>query len=197
MRNKILLIILALSESILLNAENWSKFSKMARPTIFQMQYAGNMGLTSFGLGRTFNKNKIETLLIYGTLPKQINGVGAQTLSLKATGRITQSAISKTCNLKTYTGIAIIRNFTNNVHLNFPDYYPDSYYDFPTALHAAPSIGAAVTWKQGNNIHTNTNYTLFTEFSSIDYYLINFFKNKNVKFTDIWNFSFGVSWKFR
>ncbi len=169
----------------------------MARPTIFQMQYAGNMGLTSFGFGGTFNKNKNEALLIYGVLPEQINGVGARTLSLKVTGRITQSAISKTCNLKTYTGIAITRNFTNNVHLNFPDYYPDSYYDFPTALHAAPSIGSSITWSQKDNDKPNTNYTLFTEFSSIDYYLINFFRNKNMKFTDLWNFSFGISWKFR
>ncbi len=197
MRNKILSIIIILSGSLSLNAENWSKFSKMARPTIFQMQYAGNMGLTSFGFGGTFNKNKNEALLIYGVLPKQINGVGARTLSLKVTGRITQSAISKTCNLKAYTGIAITRNFTNNVHLNFPDYYPDSYYDFPTALHAAPSIGSSITWSQKDNDKPNTNYTLFTEFSSIDYYLINFFRNKNMKFTDLWNFSFGISWKFR
>ncbi len=197
MRNKILLIIIALSGSLSLNAENWSKFSKMARPTIFQMQYAGNMGLTSFGFGRTFNKNKNEALLIYGVLPEQINGVGARTLSLKLTGRITQSAISKTCNLKTYTGIAILRNFTNNAHLNFPDFYPDSYYDFPTALHAAPSIGSSIAWSQKDNDKPNTNYTLFTEFSTIDYYLINFFRNKNMKFTDLWNFSFGISWKFR
>jgi len=197
MWNKILSILIILSGPLSLNAEKLSMFSKNALPTIFLMQYAGNMGLISIGLGREFNRNKIETFLIYGVLPNQVNGVGAQTLSLKATGRITQSLISRDCNLKIYTGIAVISNFTNNVHLNFPDYYPSSYYDFPTSLHAAPSIGASITWKQRDYIQTNSSYTLFAEFSTIDYYLINLLNNKSMKFPDIWNLSFGVSWKFR
>jgi len=197
MWNIILLIIITLSGPLSLNAEKLSLSSKNALPTIFLVQYAGNMGLISVGLGRTFNNDRIETFLIYGILPKQINGVGAQTLSLKATGRITQLPISRACNLKTYTGIAIIGNFTNNVHLSFPDYYPSSYYDLPTSLHAAPSIGASITWKQRDYIQTNSSYTLFAEFSTIDYYLISLLNNKSMQFPDIWNFSFGVLWKFR
>jgi len=174
-------------------AEDYNNLLQKLAPSTMQVQYAGNLGLASLGIGKTFAKGKIVSYIIYGYLPKQINGVEVQTLALKTTRQLKK--IDWHGNFTTYTGLDLICGFTHNSYIYFPKYFPKSYYDFPIALHAAPLIGESFSWrtKEGKKIH----YGAFLEISTLDYYLIDYFKNiRSMDFTNLWSLSFGLNYLF-
>ena len=170
---------------------NWVKKIK---PTITQVQYAGNLGLVSVGIGKTFCKENISSFLIYGYLPKNINGVEVHTVAWKAIVDIKKIVWHGT--FTGYTGITLMRCFANNAYTSLPDYYPKGYYNdiLPMAIHAAPLIGYSYSWSSHGKIKKNTS-SIFVEVSTMDTYIKAYIDNRDKKavdFDDIWSLGIGM-----
>ncbi len=166
-----------------------SNLLKYMRPTVVQFQYAGNLGLGSVGFGKISPNNKWVSYIIYGYLPEQTNGIEAHTLTLKISYQL------KTFQWlgfhKTYMGLSLIRNYTENAYMKYPDCFPSGYYETPTALHASIAIGQSymLPTKSFKN-----QMAVYIEVSSLDYYMYNFISNySSLKFTDILSLSLGVT----
>jgi hypothetical protein len=188
---KVLLVVLFLLLSLHSQAANEPKFN--LKPTYFQLQYAGNLGLLSAGIGRSFLNDKINTYIIYGYLPENIHGVNVHTIALKASYRFANSTISPVFNLDYYTGAFILYGITSNTYLIYPDYFPDDYYG-NNAIHGSFFIGTrlnkALPYKKIQKI------SFFTELGTMDFQIWYAVINKTIGLFDIWNLCFGVAFSF-
>jgi hypothetical protein len=160
-------------------------------PVYVQVQYAGNMGLVSAGIGTSFFSEKLSVCLIYGYLPKSMNDVTVHTIALKSSVRLFHHTSPCKKQIECYTGITLLRGITKNTYLLYPQYYPKDYYP-PNAYHFALFTGA----KHSSLIKNNPWFErigAFVELGTIDYKVIQGLHSKYIGFFDLWNVSFGVS----
>src|SRR5687768_4863927 len=65
-------------------------------PEFWQLQYAGNIGFVSAGLGYGFVEDKVRAFLIYGYVPKSFAGsTSAHLFTLKSTVRLIEVCPAK------------------------------------------------------------------------------------------------------
>lgn len=156
--------------------------------TYMRLQYAGNLGLFSAGYGRTFFNNHLFVDLGYGFLPKSVNGAKVHTLALKNTCHFYCFRLQK-FEVSPLIGASLTYSIAPNTYLKYPDYYPEGYY-MPNALHLLPFVGLSSTFScRYNSIQK---ISLYSELGTVDYKLWYSFNSDYVKFSDIWNTSFGV-----
>jgi len=157
----------------------------------FKTQYAGNLGLVSAGIGKEFS-NVFSMDLSYGYLPKFINGARVHTFSVKTAFLIKKFTLSG-IHPAIHLGASINYAITQNTFLRYPAYYPEGYY-LPNALHLSPfarvGVGVPRKDKKFNKI------SIYSEIGTIEYEIYNAIRDKGVKFYDIWNICFGVSFHF-
>lgn len=72
------------------------RFSLM--PDVVTVQYAGNMGLASLGLGYHSKSERSSAYLFYGYLPKSENGVEVRTIAVKGYIETEKRRPFKRCN---------------------------------------------------------------------------------------------------
>jgi hypothetical protein len=152
-------------------------------------QYAGNIGLMSIGIGKTFLQRTVALDFSYGYLPKSINGVKVQTLALKSTFHFWQKSFSKV-QTGICTGVCVTYNITSNTYAKYPNYYPNKYYG-PNAFRFIPFIGS--TFSVPVNTKLLNSIMLYSELGTIDYKLWYAIKNTTIKTDQIWNLCFGLA----
>jgi hypothetical protein len=185
-------LFIALTQSIYGNYRD--TIPKHKNPTIVQLQYAGNMGLVSAGIGKSFFNERLSACFIYGYLPKHTNGVTVHTLALKTYYTPIRKSIGKRSSVEGYCGASIIRGIAKNTYVKYPSHYPDDYYQ-PNAYHIALFTGA----KHSKLIKNNKWFdkvAAFIELGTIDYELWDGLKTDYIDFEDIWNVSFGITLNF-
>jgi hypothetical protein len=168
--------------------------SKHKNPTFAQVQYAGNMGLVSVGIGKSFFSERLSACLIYGYLPKNTNGADVHTVALKSYYSVIKKQINPKSALEGYLGASIIRGITKNTYLKYPSQFPKNYYP-PNAYHLALFTGAKHTSLIKNN-KLFEKIAAFIEFGTIDYELWYGIKTDYIGFFDLWNVSFGITLNF-
>lgn len=188
---KLITILLLASVNIFAAGNKEQKLiNKIFKIDYVNMQYAGNLGLGSVGLGYVSVNNKSTLGFSYGYLPEFINNVEVHTFSLKRVFHISKHRFSKNLLGRGYMGTNIILSKTKNTYIKFPDHFPSKYY-FANAVHFAPFIGAKF-----DNILTNKKRIFrypYIEIGTIDYYLFNSIKYKQLNLVDCLNVSMGVS----
>jgi hypothetical protein len=187
-RQKLLLLVLIL---LIPSHSHGSDERKLKlNPIHFQLQYAGNIGLLSAGIGKSFLTDKVNCFLIYGYLPENIHGATVHTIALKTSCKFSNTTISPVFNLDYYAGALILYGITDNTYLVYPNYYPDDYYN-SNAIHASFYIGTRLNktlpCKKMQKI------SFFTELGTIDYQFWNAITNKTIGILEIWNFCFGIA----
>lgn len=172
----------------------WSKLI----PQYQKIQYAGSMGLISFGVGWDYGKKEQwETDLFLGYLPRFDGKQGHATITLK------ENYIP--WKLKIGSGKWMAEPFTVSLYMNKifgdefwsrePDKYPDGYYGLATNLRFNLSFGQRISMRV-RPIGLSDNLTFFYEFGTNDLYIISYATNKYLRFTDIFNLSLGIKLKF-
>ena len=155
-------------------------------PDYLNFQYAGNLGLASVGVGYLSKNEKHNFGLSYGYLPSSVNSVEVHTVSAKGTFNFRKHHLSKTVFLNGYAGTNLLRSFTHNTYMKFPGHFPSDYY-IANAIHLAPFVGIKVGSRKTINKFS------YVELGTLDYYLINRFKYKYMKFSDCWNVCMGLT----
>jgi hypothetical protein len=154
-----------------------------------QLQFAGNIGFVSAGIGYATKNEKLQADLYYGYLPKGIGGTTIHSI----TGKFSASLIDKSYRKSDVSflnlGFLVNYAFGNQYFLFSPANYPYNYYRFPTAAFVGLVVGGA--YKKGN-------YNFYYEVVGADRDMISFVNNpSSVKFTEIWSFGAGVKMKLR
>lgn len=169
-------------------------------PTHTKIQFAGNMGLLSFGTGWDYGKrNQWETDIFLGFLPKYDSDRAKLTLTLK------QNYIPWSLTIKNgpfaveplTCGMYLNTIFGDEFWTNEPDRYPKGYYGFSSKVRIHAFLGQRLTLNIAPQHRFNARaITLFYELSTSDLYIISAFTNRYLKPHDYLSLSFGIKLQF-
>jgi len=160
-------------------------------PRVYTLQYAGNLGLLSGGLGYSLLNDKIRVGVFYGYVPKAYAPKAIHTIAFKSTLNVFQSRGGQD---KLYLGTTLNMETGNNAFLKLPDKYPKGYYQtnaFHSTVFAGVKSFIAVKhdwWLKG--------VEPYLECGTVDTYLYYCLADK-LSFFNILSLSAGVNFKFR
>lgn len=158
-----------------------------------KLQFAGSIGFISPAVGVSWAKDKIESDLFFGYLPKKVGGEHIVMLTLKNT--YTPFSIEpKNSKLTIYPlSIGGFLNYTfgNQYETFWPDYYPTGYYWWDSAIRLGFFLGGSVAIPVKNKSFDSISG--YYELGTNDLYLISYVQNlKYFEPYDILNLAIGV-----
>ncbi len=165
-------------------------------PTQLKLQYAGNMGLLSAGIGWDYGRRKQwETDLLIGVLPKY------ESKRVKTTLTVKQNYIPWSLQIKDSPfsiepltcGIYFNTVFGHEFWTHEPERYPKGYYGFSSRVRIHIFLGESITY----DISPKRRFiaeavSLFYEISTCDLYLVSAFTNSYLRPRDYLSLSFGI-----
>lgn len=165
-------------------------------PTHTKIQFAGNMGLLSFGTGWDYGKhNQWETDFLLGFIPKYQSDKTKMTFTLK------QNYIPWSLNISASRfsvepltcGMYLNTVFGEEFWVHEPDRYPEGYYGFSSKVRIHIFLGQRLTYDiDPRRRFTAKAITFFYEVSTCDLYIASAFTNKYLKAKDYLSLSFGL-----
>lgn len=170
---------------------NWEKLI----PTHTKMQFAGNMGLLSFGTGWDYGKkDQWETDLFIGFLPRYESKKAKVTMTLKQTYLPWNLPLNRSFSVEPLAcGLYVNTVFGDQFWVHEPDRYPKGYYGFSSRLRTNIFLGQRITYDiDPERRYRAKSISLFYELSSSDLYIISAFTNRYLKPRDYLSLSFGV-----
>lgn len=194
------------SDSVVIGAVRPSRYDRRVHryrkrwdaliPTHTKLQFAGNMGLLSFGTGWDYGKrNQWETDVFLGILPKYQSDCTKLTFTLK------QNYIPWSLQIKESRfsaeplacGMYFNTVFGDDFWVNEPDRYPKGYYGFSSKVRIHAFLGQRITYDiDPRRRFTAKALTFFYEVSTCDLYIVSAFTNKYLKPKDYLSLSFGL-----
>ncbi len=189
----------ATSDSSVTRVRRWDKRVHLRyngwqrlKPTHIKWQYAGGMGVSSFGVGWDYGKRKQwETDFLIGYLPARYAD------DFKLTFTVKQNYIPWSITVKDrwviepfYTGLYLTTITGDEFWKKEPGRYPNSYYNVCTKVRPYIFIGQRVGLDLPHPVLRNI--SAFYEISTCEMYLISKVTNKALTLKDILRFSFGL-----
>ena len=175
--------------------ENWNKII----PTDATVQYAGGMGLMSFGVGWDYGKrNQWETDVLFGFIPKYSSKRAKMTMTLKQNYIPWSFNITNGFSIEPLTcGMYFNTVFGSEFWVREPDKYPKGYYGFSTKIRSHIFLGQRFTFaiNPEKRFHSKA-ISLFYELNTCDMYLITAITNKYLRPRDSLGLSFGLKFHF-
>lgn len=170
-------------------ASAWQKLI----PRYTKLQFAGSMGMFSFGPGWNYGKNHWETDLLLGFVPRNTDKHAMATITLKQNYIPWHIPVGNRFEIEPLTGGMYINTLLDgDFWTKNPDRYPNGYYTFSTRVRLHVFLGQRVTLNLQRQKRWNKSITLFYELSSCDLYLISAFTNHILRPRDYLSLSFGV-----
>lgn len=161
------------------------------------VQYAGNIGMFSFGAGWTYGKRrKWGTDVLFGFIPKFDSRCAKITMTLKENYEPWSIPLNKKGTLQLTPlscGLFFNTVFGEDFWAYEPSRYPDSYYGFSTKIRANVYAGQQLTFQipSAKLVHFKS-ITLYYELSACDIYLVSAFTNHYLRPRDYLTLGFGV-----
>ena len=167
-------------------------------PTHSKLQYAGGMGLLSWGVGWDYGKRgQWETDVLLGFIPKYSSDNCRFTLTLKQNYIPWSVYLGKSFSLEPLTtGLYFNTVFSDDFWTSEPDRYPRGYYGFSTRSRTHIFLGQRIRWDVPEKYRKfSRSITAFYEISSCDLYLVSAFTNSYLKPNDYLRLSFGLKFQ--
>lgn len=165
-------------------------------PTQFIMQYAGNMGVMSIGVGWDYGHHRqFETNLLFGYLPKFRSRDAKMTMTLKQNFIPWRLRLTDKCHIEPLScGIYFNTVFGQEFWGKQPKRYPDKYYPM---LSTKVRINAFVGQRISYAVHHNRrkfikSISAFYEISTCDIYVRAMAQDSSIKLWDIIGLSLGL-----
>lgn len=168
-------------------------------PTFTTVQYAGNMGLISAGVGWDYGRRRQwELALLFGYLPKFQSDRGKLTMTLKCNYipwniYLRHGLMFEPLSCGLYANTVFGSEFWSKQ----PSRYPDKYYQFlSTKMRLNACIGQRVGYiVPRNHRKAVKSITAFYEVSTNDIYVRSLFQGNGVRFWEILSLSFGLKFQ--
>ena len=164
-------------------------------PTHTKIQFAGDMGLLSFGTGWDYGKkNQWETDIFLGFIPKYSSNDFKMTFTLKQNYMPWSLTLGKGFSTEPLAcGIYFNTVFNDDFWTREPDRYPKGYYGFSTKIRTHVFLGQRLTYDIAHDKRiTAKSITFFYELSTCDLYVISAFGNSYLRPRDYLRLSFGL-----
>jgi hypothetical protein len=164
---------------------------KRFRPHYIALQYAGNIGFASAGVGYASRKDTYQVSLIYGYAPPSIAGVQIHTITAKNIFPLYRFYINRKQTVIPYGAIGVSLEVGGKSFFKQPSNMPRSYYDFPKSLHVIPALGVKLRHMTSHPKHFR-GYEFFVETTTVDVYVWYKFTSDEVTMAQILSLAAGV-----
>ena len=167
-----------------------------AVPDHYKTQFAGNIGFISAGAGHLHAKDKMETDLFLGYLPKSVGGDHIFSLSSKTTFFPWTLQRSDNIMIRPLSlGAYLTYSFGSQFDTLLPNEYPDGYYWWATSLrfgmYAGGTVGKRFEGKVLSAVHA------YYELSTYDLKFISYVQNSDaLSIPDIFSLALGLKFEF-
>ena len=167
-------------------------------PTQNVIQFCGNMGFVSVGIGWDYGRrSQWETHLLFGIIPKYDSHAVKATITLKENYIPWRRELGKgwqfeplECSL--YINTVLGHDFWTKQ----PTKYESGYYHFSTRIRPNLALGERFTYDFPHNKHKYVKgVTLFYELSTNDIYFMRFYRNGDAGFWDVFGLSLGAKFQ--
>lgn len=164
-------------------------------PTHTKIQYAGDMGLLSFGTGWDYGKkNQWETDVFLGFVPRYSSSDFKMTFTLKQNYMPWSLPLGKGFSTEPLAcGIYFNTVLNDDFWTKEPERYPKGYYGFSTKIRTHIFLGQRLTYDINHDKRiTAKSITFFYELSTCDLYLVSAVGNSYLRPRDYLRLSFGL-----
>ncbi len=176
-----------------------SRWDKLI-PQYGKVQFAGNMGLLSFGFGWDYGKNsQWETDVLFGFVPRYSSEKAKMTFTLKENFTPWTFPIGKTpLRIEPLScGLYLNTIFSDQFWRKQPDRYPDGYYEFSTRMRIHIFVGQRIRLDiPEEKRFFSEDISFFYEISTCDMLLISKVTNRYLKPRDYLSLSLGLKIQF-
>ncbi|MBT3206801.1 MAG: hypothetical protein HN704_09015 [Bacteroidetes bacterium] len=160
-------------------------------PDYAKVQFAGNIGFFSIGIGYQFFNNHLYSELLYGYVPVSISKAEQiHTITIKNTLPVFTKKFNNIA-LSPITGFTASFETGNNSFLKLLDKYPKDYYS-TNAFHFTFFIGASIH-KDFINSKIINGVDLYFELGTVDTYFWYAIISKEVKVNKIFSSAIGIN----
>lgn len=163
-------------------------------PNLSNLQYAGDIGMISMGMGWDYGKqNQWETFLMFGFTPHHHTPHTYVTMALKEMYTPWDIKVWRNIHISPlFASFTISTLLDGEFWIKNPERYPSGYYSFSTKTRFHLGIGQKVKLKNiEHKSHWLKHLALYYEVSTCDLYLINKIRNRSVPFSDIITLAIG------
>jgi hypothetical protein len=168
-----------------------SKQRRRYAPHYIPIQYAGNVGFLSTGVGYITSRDRFNFSIQYGYAPAKIAGIPIHTLTLKNVFHLYKFNGKKTTFIP-YASLGVSLEIGGRSFFFLPSNMPDRYYKLPKSIHLIPALGIKMRHPT-NEIKAFRAVELFAEATTVDAYI--WYKTicKEVRMSQIVSLSIGVN----
>jgi hypothetical protein len=175
-----------------LTIKKQKQIRRVLRPDYLALQYAGNIGFLSGGIGYMNRSDRYQLSIVYGYVPARYASVSGHLVTAKNVFHFAQSNISDRYHVIAYGSIGISVEVAGRSFFFQPDNMPPGYYDFPKSIHAIPGLGLKCR-RQSKKLKGFEGVEFFAEVSTVDVYVWYKWISRHVEFHDILSMSCGVN----
>ena len=196
MRPHILLIVLSFAVAFEICAQKTMDSTASVRwyvPHYVPVQFAGNIGLFSTGVGYSSNHDNYRLNILYGYVPASVGGTRIHTVTFKNIFPIARYSLRNNETLFPYLGVGLSIEVGGISFLRMPDHYPDSYYDFPKNLHVIGFGGVKLQHLFGDDARFLQGIEFYAEAGSIDVYLWYKAISRQIRLQNVFSLALGVN----
>lgn len=162
-------------------------------PHFIPLQFAGNIGLLSTGMGYTSNKQNYELAILYGYVPASVALKNVHTITAKNVFPITRYGLKSNQMLVPYVGLGLSLEIGGNAFLKLPDHYPEKYYRFPKAVHVIGFAGVKLQHTFQAPVLFFRGVDAYAETGTVDVYVWYKAISEHIKFHQIFSLALGIN----
>nr|WP_316928485.1 hypothetical protein [Bacteroides pyogenes] len=167
-------------------------------PTHSKVQFAGNMGLLSYGMGWDYGKrSQWETDLLLGFIPKHSSKRAKLTMTLKQNYMPWSVGLGERFSVEPLAcGLYMNTVFGHEFWVREPERYPKGYYGFSSKIRFHIFVGQRLTYDIDPQWRFMAkSVTFFYEISTCDLYLVSAATNSYLRPRDYLSLSFGLKFQ--
>jgi hypothetical protein len=160
-------------------------------PHYFPLQYAGNIGFLSAGVGYAAKKDNYQLSLIYGYAPPALTGVRIHTITAKNIFHFYRFQFSEGRSLVPYGAMGLSAEVGGRSFLTLPSNMPRGYYAFPKSAHIIASAGIKLRYRT-DAVKPFRGFEFFMETTTVDAYIWYKFLSDEIKMRHILSHAVGI-----
>jgi hypothetical protein len=160
-------------------------------PHFIPLQFAGNIGLVSAGIGYSSRAETYQVSLHYGYVPESVALARIHTVSVRNVFNFYSLSIPFKKTIVPYAGLGLSLEVSGNAFLKLPSYYPRKYY-FPKAIHILGYAGLRTRHLMPNH-RLLRGVDFYAETGSMDAYIWYKAISSEVRFRQILSAAAGVN----
>jgi hypothetical protein len=168
-----------------------ARFRRAIAPEYIPIQFAGNIGWLSSGVGFRNRNDNYQLSVVYGFVPASQSVVRSHLITAKNIFHLFHFPVRDRVTLLPYASIGISWEVGGRSFFWQPENMPPGYYDFPKSVHAIPALGLKYR-RDGSKLKPFKGLEVFLEVTSVDAYIWYKFMSDEIEMHQILTLACGI-----